>query len=236
MGRLDNFYQRVSRAVRRGQVFDEDIPGYARDAQWVLEDEFNWRHMWRLEDHVLLTDAQTLDLTLGTPAAQTRQIKSVQFVRYVSDTGKWIPIYKIQPDQVLAQVTSTTVLPAQIPNRIRRPNGFWPAEGENIIEFDSSPNQDINLKVGYWRYGSELSDSSRLLYYAEGLLLAQTILEMQPILRDDKLISRWELRKQEKLGVLHESQIENEWGGDDSKMVPYQEDLEMLLGTDPDYN
>jgi len=209
---IETFYQRVSRGIKRAKVFDADIPSAVKDAVRTLEDIHNWKHMW------VLNSSQTLAQDTNSIALDL--VKSVRFVRFhlFNDLGDFVK-FKYMKKVSIDQVISIDEGPL--------PLGFWMAD-RNTIHLDAKPSIDTTYDVGYFQY-SEIDDDLPWLEIAEALLIAQTILEMAPLLKDDKTQARWGAQKQEKLAVLQESDLVHEFDGQDMQMVPYSNDMEEFL-------
>jgi hypothetical protein len=209
-GSLSTFYTRVSRAIKRGNVFDADIPGYATDAVRTLENTYNWKHMW-VEDEVSLAAAAT--------TRQIELLKTVTFIQRQVGT-KWLPLKKVSSNQFLEPGTSAD------------PGGYW-LENQTTIKFDSAPAADLPLRYGYWVYTNvdEVQDDLAWLDLDEGLLIAATILEMGPLLKDDKVAARYQPILSAKLEILRVAEVEAEFEGQDQRMVPFQDEMEDYLAT-----
>jgi len=207
---LETFHQRVSRAIRRGKVFDGDIPGYAKDAVRSLEDLENWRHMW-VEEF-----SQTLPS--GTNTITLERVKSVRYVRFhVSNVNFYRYLKKVSADQVAYIGTETA------------PVGYW-MRSRDVVGLDASPGEALTYDIGYYQY-SEYDDDLPWLDIAESLLAAQTIVEMSPLLRDDKVKARWEAVVASRMVTLSESDLVHEFDGQEQRMIPYADEIDDWLLT-----
>ena len=208
---IGDFYQRVSRAIKRRDLFDDDIPGYAADAVRELEDSFNWKYMWEENtgNLVISTTDNTLDLTTGS----LTPIKSVRFMQFVANAGNFIPVRKTQRENV-TEIASG------------RPGAFW-MKSKDIIGFDAYPDQTYPYHIGLFRYSARpLLDTLAWMTIGEELLIARTIRKMQPILRDDKLIARWQEIENSTMPALQEAEVLSEYDGEDTSPVPFTSEVE----------
>ncbi len=205
------FYERVSRAIRRGTKYDDDIPGYAADAVRELEDLENWKHMW-VEDETKTLTIGTAQLDLGTGI----KVKSVRFLKLIDENGAYIPLAKVQKEQVISTNLSDN----------QRPTAFWMIN-RDLIGLDEKPNIAYKYSVGYFQYStSPLVDTLSWLTFAEDLLIARTIMKMQPLLRDDKLIQRWGQIEANRMPTLLESELVSEYDGQVNTVVPFANEIE----------
>jgi hypothetical protein len=208
---ISEFYQRVSRAIHRGTVFDEDIPGYAADAVRELENENDWRHM-----KVDVSDVLTVSTTVNEIAPTLVPMKNVRYIRIVTASGTRIPLRKTQPDNVLSIESG-------------RPGAFWMKDDETI-GLDAYPNYAYPYEMLYFAYSARpLVNALPWLTLAEDVLIARTLLKMQPLLRNDKLIQRWGLVESRAMPALLEAQVVGDYDGEESIMTPYTMEVEEDL-------
>ncbi len=204
---LASFNQRVSRAIKRGNVFDKDIPDYAKDAVKTLEDLRSWKHMWTEEQATLAVaaDSRTIE-----------RLKNCRFIKRINEDGVQVPVKKISPIQIWQQRTNTF------------PSGFW-LSSQTKVQFDSSHSSlTVELIWGYYTY-SEYNDESPWFDLSENLLLSQTMLEMAPLLKDDKISARYSPIVAAKLATLQNAEIEAEFDGQDQSMIPYADDMDEYV-------
>jgi hypothetical protein len=208
---LATFERRVSRAIKRGKVFDNDIPAYAKDAVKTLEKLRNWKHMWTEEEQTLAIDASTRTIT---------DLKSVDFVKRKLTDGTLVPMKKVSPSQVLSIEAGL-------------PGAFW-MSSQTTIQFDAAPESAITLRYGYWTYSS-YDNSLPWLDVEENLLVAQTVLEMSPLLRNPKLTQTYSDLVSAKISILEDVEIESEYAMQDQRMIPYADEMDEWLGAEGDY-
>jgi hypothetical protein len=212
---IDNFYQRVSRAIRRRNIFDADIPGYAADAVRELENEHDWRHMkTTVGDQVLVVSA-----TVNEIRPVITRVKNVRFIKLIGNAGDWVPLRKTQEENVLA-ITSG------------RPGAFWMKDADTI-GLDAYPDFAYPYHMVYFRYSARpLENDLAWLTIAEDVLVARTLLKMQPLLRDEKLIQRWGLIESRAMPALLEAQVVSDYDGEDSQMIPFTMEVEEDIAED----
>lgn len=211
---IGDFYQRVSRAIRRSTKYDDDIPDYAADAVRELENLQNWKYMWEEISAALTISASvnTLDLT-GVPSADSGSVKSVRFIKFVADAGNQIPVRKTQRENVSSIASG-------------RPGAYW-MQTKDVIGFDAYPDQAYTYNMGLYRYSARpLVDSLAWLTMGEDLLIARTIRKMQPILRDNNLIQRWGEIENSTMPALLEAEVVNEYDSNDDQPTPFALEIE----------
>ena len=219
---IGDFYQRVSRAIRRRTLYDDDIPGYAADAVRELENSHNWKYMLREYSWVLnsSTTNNTINLLIsnlgGGGGGVYPPVKSVRYMSFVSDNGERIPVKKTQRENV-TQIASG------------RPGAFWMID-KDTIGLDAYPNQTYSYEIGLFRHSARpLVDNLDWLTIGEDLLIARTIRKMQPILRDDNLIKRCSEIENSTLPALLEAEVVSEHDAEDSQMTPFTYEIEEDL-------
>ena len=208
MATMRTFHQRVSRAIKRGKVFDKDIPGYAQDAVKTLEDLWNWKHMWVLEKVVLVE---------GVGIRNIPRLKTVRFIKRVLDGERLVDLTKISPIQM------TTAESPGIP-------GSYFMGNQTDVFFNHEASEDITLWYGYWRY-SEYDDDLAFFEREEGFLIAQTILEMSPLIKDDKVAQRFSSIVAAKVEIITDAEIDAEYDGQDQRMIPFADEMDEFGAT-----
>ncbi len=215
---IGNFYERVSRAIRRGTVYDDDIPGYASDAVRELERAHNWNHMFLAARNTL--EAGEDRFTLG-------RVKSIREVNLVFGEGtsneNYVPLVHAKKESMTSR-----------PNPGRPTAWFYQglsmsAETQHsmVMAFDAFADQDYKIGIDYYLYSARpLENDLRWLFFAEELLMARTIRKMQPILRDDKLIARWAEVENAEMQTLLAAEDEFDNDGVNSAVVPFADEME----------
>ena len=210
MSTLITFHQRVSRAIKRGNNFDGDIPGYAKDAVKTLEDMHDWKHMW--------TESLSQTLASGTNVVSLTDAKNVRYIRFhVDRAGIFNYMKKVSADQILYIDDPGS------------PAGFY-MSAQNTATLDAKPSQAMTYDVGYYKY-SDYDDDLAWLDIAENLLIAQTVVEMAPLLKDDKTKARFETYAAGRVQALIEAGLTHEYDGQQNEMIPYADDMDDWLLT-----
>ena len=205
---IGTFYERVSRAIRRSTVYDDDIPGYAADAVRELENQYDWKHMWNE-----VSDNLTISTTVNRLTPVLTRVKNIRFIKTVADGGDQIPLRKTLRENVTAILSG-------------RPGAYWMVD-KDTVGLDSFPDKAYAYEMGYFRYSeTPLKSTLPWLTISENLLIAKTILAMQPILRDDALVQRWGRIVDTVLPPLLESEVVSEVDGQEGRMVPFTLEVE----------
>jgi hypothetical protein len=106
-----------------------------------------------------------------------------------------------------------------------RPQRYWIDGGNSRLWLDNSPDQNYDAEIFYKRYTEWPTDTTAepwLLLYAEDLMLAQTLLQLDTSLRDEKMRMRAEKLSAEALRTLELA---------DEEMVRTNREEVMLFGT-----
>lgn len=210
MPTLETFHQRVSRAIKRGKVFDGDIPGYAKDAVRTLEDLENWKHMW-VEEFNQTLPAQTNTIALD-------RVKSVRYVRFhVTGVEAYRYLKKVSAEQIAYIDTNTA------------PVGYWMMD-QDTVGLDAKSDSVLTYDIGYYQY-SEYNNDLGWLSIAENCLIAQTLIEMSPLLRDDRQKARWQELVQNRVTILVDAGQVHEFDGIDQRMIPYADEMDDWMHT-----
>ncbi len=223
---IGNFYERVSRAIRRGNKYDDDIPGYAADAVRELENIENWKYMFLAARGTLLE---------GTSTYELGRLKSIRYIHLVNrDTSGSLPYSETYTP---LRKVERTVMTSRAGGG--RPGAFWIHDvtaGQTIVAFDATADQDYIFDIGEYVYSvTPLTNSLEWLTMAEELLIARTIRKMQPILRDDKLVSRWQQIEDSTMPALLERELVSEYDGVDNVVVPFTEEMDELRATSSEF-
>ena len=209
---IGDFYQRVSRAIHRNTIYDEDIPGYAADAVRELENFQDWKYMrTEVEDNLVVS------ATVNELKPVLTLVKNVRFINLISNAGRRIPLRKTQADNVISIVSG-------------RPGAFW-MKDKDTVKLDAFPDFAYPYEMVYFKYSARpLVNSLAWLTIAEDLLIAKTILKMGPILRNDKLAQRWAQVVSNTLPALLEAEVVSDYDGEDSIMIPFTQEVEEDAG------
>ncbi len=204
---LEKFHMEVSRAIRRGNVYDEDIPGFVQEAVQDLEREHDWKAMYK--------EPVQATLTIGVGTLDLIRMKQLRWIKIISDAGHEFPLRKIQREQVSQRAAG-------------RPGGFWTSvydpTATSTIKFDNIPDKAYKYEHGFFQF-SEMDDDLFWLRLAPRLVMAEAIMLMAPILRDDKLVPRWSAVRNPIMTRLLETEILVEFDGADGQMVPFTREI-----------
>lgn len=190
---LGQFHSLVSAELRRGTVHDAVIPDYVRRAARWMERNHTFQYMRRFQSLTIDADA-TEPRAITLPCSSTL-FKGITFFRLVPDDGDYIYLTKIDPRSV-----STPE-----PDDDGTPKAYW-LDGLDYIWLDRAPEEDYNAEMYSVQYTDWPTDTSVstlwLLNSAEDVMIAQTILQMGPLLRDDQSMGRWKAIRDEALRTL----------------------------------
>lgn len=209
MPSIDSFYQSISRAIRRGKVYDEDIPGYVAETVRQLEDMHNLVHMRR--------DTQSATLAAGVnfitiSTSLTGNLKSVRHIALIADNGDEIPLKKTKKENVINRT-------------VGRPGAFW-MTSLTAIEFDNTTDKEYTYTMVHYEYSPvPLLNGLSFLENGPDLLRAMTLVNMAPIIRDDKLTQRWGRLVDVRLPQYLEAQIVFEEDGLENQATPFVDAL-----------
>jgi hypothetical protein len=194
MPTLGEFQTIVRGAVRRGNSLDAEIATAAKRAVEFIEQNYNLPYMRKV-----LTDTVTDEFVIDGTDGQT--LKSIQIVRWTDLGGVWRRIVQIDPDQLLST------------------GGEWPSGYEHIIasdtlgavthmlEFDAPFPEATEVEVlGFFKSVVNLTNPSDasiwLVNNAEGALLARTMINLAPIMREPQVMQMYNMLWQEEQKVL----------------------------------
>jgi hypothetical protein len=194
MPTLGEFQTIVRGAVRRGNSLDAEIATATKRAVEFIEQNYNLPYMRKV-----LTDTVTDEFVIDGTDGQT--LKSIQIVRWEDSAGAWRRIVQIDPDQLLST------------------DGDHPSGYEHIIssdtlgvlthtlEFDAPFTEATEVEVlGFFKTVVNLTNPSDasiwLVNNAEGALLARTMINLAPIMREPQVMQMYNMLWQEEQKVL----------------------------------
>jgi hypothetical protein len=202
MATLADFYDRVSNAIRRGSIYNSVIANYTYEAMEELEQRHSFRHMWEVQDKTVTTGNR--DMTF------TDRIKSIRFIRRANDDGSLSYVSKVEPEDVSGVETGF-------------PDGYF-FKSTTEIRFDNEMDQDYTFEVGWYKFTTP-ADDMVWLTHMRGLLLAATIVEMAPLLRDPDLVQLYGAQQAKKLAAVLEFDAELQYDGADMVMSPFTREM-----------
>lgn len=194
MTTLADFQTVVRGAVRRGTSLDVEIGTATRRAIEFIEKNFNLPYMRKK-----LTQSVTSSISITGDDGQ--YLKSVQFVRWQDSDGFWYWIRQIDPDQLVSNEGTT-------------PSGYEhtiEADGlgalTHTLTFDAAFETATTVEVMIYRFTkvdlTNAGDSSIwLVNNAESALLARTMLNLAPIMREPQVMQMYQMLWQEEQKTL----------------------------------
>lgn len=199
MPTLSDFFQVVNGAVLRGNALDNQIPHATRRAIQFLEQNYNFRYMRRL-----ITKNVTSEVLLD--GDEGLLLKKVEFVRW-DNCGAWQWIRQVDPDQVVSN------------------EGLWPSGYLHFTETQSGGGlhqrlvfdapfeaaTDVELACYFFTKVDLLNPSDDTIWLvnnAENVLLARTMINLAPIMREPQIMQMYM--------TLFEAEIKTLVGADDA--------------------
>jgi hypothetical protein len=215
---IDSFYQSISRAIRRGKVYDEDIPGYVQETVRQLEDMHNLKHMYQEFYGVVITGADDIrfETGIGSSPSLVGKIKDIRHIALIADNGDEYPLKKTRRENVINRTSG-------------RPGAYWMEEdfnGHTRIGLDNTADKGYSYVMVYYEYSIvPLINSLGFLANGPDLLRAMTLVNMAPVIRDDKLTQRWGRLVDVRLPQYLEAQIVHEEDGIENQATPFVDQM-----------
>jgi hypothetical protein len=211
------FEAKVSREIKRGTVFDTDIPDYAFYACQMLDRLHPWVHMWHeVFGATLAAETATIDV----PVVNDGLVQSVKYLRWTfaqpeSDFAfRWHYAKKSKPEELgVNRVISQ-------PNKVK-----WWMIDRNTIGMNGTFAEAQVYDIGFYEE-TVWDDNNPWLTIDPRLLLAQTMLEMQPLLKDDKLVGRYTSIVQKRIAALENADYLHTFDGLEMVMTPFADEME----------
>ena len=214
MGAQDDFEARVRRVVRRGTVYDADIPLFVSDAVQTLESLHDWRHMWRLGLGILTAGSNSI--IVG--GATTQRLKTIRHLRFrlpddaeFNETHRWVAATKVAAGDALGFSADSAMGP-----HVK----YW-TSGDVSISLNQSFSKDFTYETGIYTF-SDVTDNLAFYTFAPGMLLSQTLVQMGPLLRDDKVVQRNAAQVSAMVSAFEQSDLVHEYEGQDMVMQEFQ--------------
>lgn len=172
---LSALHSRISRAIGRGTAYDAEIPDYVKEAALFIERNYTFQYMNRFSTFTLDADAaQPRLITLPT------RLKKDNLIRIVNADGTYGKLAKIDPQQQTALLTEP-------------PTGYY-LDGDTRIWLAQIPDQDYSCEI-FWTafttWPTDYSNEPWLAANASDVLMAQTMVDMAPHLKDETLTALW---------------------------------------------
>ena len=200
--KLGDLHTEISSILARGSSVDSLIPAAVRRAALWIERNHTFKYMERFSE-----------VTLGKGDNPRRvrlpsiRIKSIEVFRINVD-GTFYPLKHIDPEDM-----------ASVPEEL--PRGFW-LDGVSFAVLNATPDQEYSAEIQWTAFTEWPSDTNAenwLLMMAEDLLLAQSILMLGPVLRNDALMKMWVGMRNEALKTVLAADRALRDGGRDEAMV-----------------
>lgn len=193
----------VSAEISRGTALDASIGDRVNWAIRWLERNYNMQYMHRYVTFTLAANSRSVSFPSGgTP-------KRIEFIRQVKSDNTIIEYPKVDPQDV----TELTV----------DPTGWW-LDGTEFLWFDraTSGALALELEMLYWQFSADLvadADAHWLLDNAEDLMVAQTMLFMARLAKQDAWIASYKNMRDEGLQTLISAEAELDAGARDPSMI-----------------
>lgn len=168
MPTLGSVHASVSRWLRRGNVFDADIPDLVRMAARSIERNYTLKYMERYVSFVI-SSLGTEPRAINLPS---KRIKKIQSIRLPLENGKFFSLRLIDPRELHS-------------NRTGMPEGYW-LDGMDYIWFDNLPDKDYPAEMVYDEYTAwptALDATNWLIENADDLLVAHTLTHFKVLAR-----------------------------------------------------
>lgn len=205
---LGEFKTEVKAALKRGDAFDDQIPGFIRRAARWVEQNYTLQYMRKQAVLDVEGDSPEVDLPEGLP------IKTVEYVTFPTLFGRGDRIHTARKgelsDMEWGQQTGYAPELFYLDGVERLVfNGLFGTDVQGvamIVRYSDWPNKD---GLTHW-----------LLQNAESLMLTQTLIEASVVTRDQRT---WEMLRQqrdEQIRVLLSADYEMRYAGQDIVLVP----------------
>lgn len=181
---LTDFYAMVRTAHGRGTSLDALLPRFVEQACLWMERNNSMKYMER-EGDVLLAADSTFPDTMVLPNCR---VKAVRWVRTLvgSDAActSWNYFRKLDPREQRSDRMETF------------PRGYWQS-GHSTIRISGPVEEDTTFSVGWYQYTDWPTEDNDgecahwLIVNAHDLMLAQTMIQLAPVLRDKGLLDTW---------------------------------------------
>jgi hypothetical protein len=184
MPTLADFYTLVNQSALRGTALDAQIPGATSRAIEFIERNYNLPYMRRTT-----TKSVTNELVIDGDDGQN--LKSIQIVRWQDDDSNWRRIVQIDPDQLLS---SDAEWAAGYEHFI---NTTTAGVTTHTLRFDAAFTEATDVEVMFWKMTRiDLTNPSAadvwLVNNAQDTLLARTMVNLAPIMREPQLMQMYQ--------------------------------------------
>jgi hypothetical protein len=206
---LATVHAQISTEIKRGTSHDTKIAAYLRRAVRFLEQNNNFEHMKYLRTFTI-NHLATYPRFFEFPNDRIKAIRSVRFIESDGSIVRLIPSFAEDHGSVKAAA----------------PTHYW-REGIWRFVLNNEPQETYsNSELRTWEYTdwpTATTDTHWWTDNQESLIVAQTIMEMENILRDAKMHALFKEKRDEQLKVALDAQFDRE------------EDSNFVMGYNIDY-
>lgn len=176
---LTELHAQISATLNKRDIFDAVIPNYVAQAAMWLERNYTFKYMERFVEF-------TLDPDVDNPRTITlpQEAKKIHFIRRLADDGSFYYPKLVDPSEV---TSSTTAAPA----------GYW-LDGTCFIWFDNTPAEAYSMEMRYDAFTvwpTDYAEEPWLAKYGPDFLIAQTMIQFGPRIRDKGLIEEYRIQR-----------------------------------------
>jgi len=185
---LSDFIAVVRSATLRGNALDAQIGPAIRRAVLFIESNYNMPYMRRKIDVAVAVDDTAV--VLNDTTHQAGRLKSIERVRF-NDGGDWYYLKQVDSWQLVSNE-------AEAPVAFELTSTLSAAGATEVtLTFDSAWAEAQTLEIwGFWRTEIDLTNPSSagiwLINNAEDVLLARTMMNMAPVMRDPQVLGMYQ--------------------------------------------
>lgn len=192
---VSDFFTTVSGAIRRGTALDAEIPGAFRQALQFIEQNYALPYMWKKS--TLSVAAATREFVWsGTDANSLRNIRNI---RWLNTIGEWNHLKQV--DELDFRSTEGT------------PEGYIMMTEMDTggvqsrrFEMDAAFDEATSLTISAYHFtrwnGDQAVGNIWLINNAESAIMARTMINLSPHLRDPQVMQMYQALWAESLIVL----------------------------------
>lgn len=197
---VGEFYEELRALVKRGTSINTELPGACRRAVRWIEQNYTLQYMRQTFQLELVAGAQAAFL----PDYPYKAILSMGW----REGDLYFPLSRRDfDDQPIGQTLQTPAIPR-----------YYSLNGTHTVRFDFPTAAAVTIDGLWARYSSWPSGENGthwLLSNAEGLLRAQTMLELMAYNRDDRSYQMFLSHREEQMKVLQNADYEARFGNQD---------------------
>lgn len=201
---VSTFFSQVSSVIRRGTTLDADIPAAFAGALQFIEQNYSLAYMRRVSTLAVSPLVRSFTWS-GLNAAS---LKSIHQIRWLDDDSRWNRLIKVEELDFVD--TSGPIPSGYIVNKEIAMDGTE----SQVFEMDSYFSEATELNITAYHFTKWTGDTAAaniwLLNNAQQLMLARTMINIAPIMRDGDLLSMYQASWQEHVATLIQWQDEEE--------------------------